>query len=84
MASQLSQFSVTVKENGRVNLPSGLRNRLQLHEGEDLIFRVRDDGSAEVITRTVLAQRGRGLFAHLKIVEDETALFLQERRQETE
>lgn len=84
MISQLSQFSITVKENGRVNLPSGLRSCLQLHEGDDLIFRVRDDGSAEVITRAVLAQRGRGLFAHLKTVEDETSLFLQERRQETE
>ncbi len=79
-----SQFSVSVKEHGRVNLPKDLRTALRLKEGESLIFQVRDDGSAEVVTPQTLARRGRGIFVHLKEAESETDAFLEDRRQEAE
>lgn len=63
-----------------MNLPQKLRQQLRLHDGDDLIFRLRMDGSAEVITRDALARRGRGLFTHLKNVDDETEAFLHDRR----
>lgn len=67
-----------------MNLPKELREALSLKEGESLIFRVREDGSAEVVTPQTLARRGRGLFAHLKQVESETDSFIEERRQEAD
>nr|WP_264778072.1 AbrB/MazE/SpoVT family DNA-binding domain-containing protein [Deinococcus aetherius] len=67
-----------------MNLPKELREALRVKEGESLIFRVREDGSAEVITPQTLARRGRGLFAHLKRVESKTDAFIEERRQETD
>ena len=76
------QFSVSVKAHGRVNLPKELRRALGVSEGQILIFRLRPDGSAEVVTAQAIARRGRGLFAHLKQVESETDAFLEERRRE--
>ncbi|BDP43283.1 hypothetical protein DAETH_32520 (plasmid) [Deinococcus aetherius] len=75
---------MSIKEHGRMNLPKELREALRVKEGESLIFRVREDGSAEVITPQTLARRGRGLFAHLKRVESKTDAFIEERRQETD
>ncbi|MFC4456192.1 AbrB/MazE/SpoVT family DNA-binding domain-containing protein [Deinococcus sonorensis] len=78
------QFSITVKEHGRLNLPKDLRQALGIEEGERLIFRINDDGSAEVVTPHALARRGRGLFAHLKQVNNETDSFIDDRRQEAD
>ena len=78
------QFAVPVKEHGRVNLPKELRRALGVSEGQTLIFRLRPDGSAEVVTAQAIAKRGRGLFAHLRQVESETDAFLEERRQESD
>lgn len=76
----MTSFTVPVKEHGRLNLPKSLRAALQLREHDDLIFRVRPDGVAEVVSATTLAQRGAGLFAHLKQEDSETDAFLAERR----
>lgn len=80
----MADFTVAVKEHGRVNLPKGLRAALGLQARDDLVFRVRPDGVAEVVAATTLAQRGRGLFAHLKAEESETDAFLAERRAESD
>ncbi|AFZ69495.1 AbrB/MazE/SpoVT family DNA-binding domain-containing protein [Deinococcus peraridilitoris] len=79
-----SQFAVSVREHGRLNLPKELREALGVKEGENLIFRVKEDGSAEVVTPQTLARRGRGLFTYLKQVESETDDFIAQRRKEAE
>lgn len=78
----MSDFTVSVREHGRVNLPKSLRAALHLQDHDDLIFRVRGDGVAEVISASTLAARSTGLFAHLKREESETDTFLSERRAE--
>lgn len=80
----MSDFTVSVKEHGRLNLPKSLRAALHLQEQDDLIFRVRGDGVAEVVSASTLAQRSSGLFAHLRREESETDTFLAERRAEAE
>lgn len=67
-----------------MNLPKELREALGVKEGENLIFRIKEDGSAEVVTPQTLARRGRGLFAHLKQVESETDDFISQRREEAD
>jgi bifunctional DNA-binding transcriptional regulator/antitoxin component of YhaV-PrlF toxin-antitoxin module len=80
----MTNFTVSVREHGRLNLPKSLRTALHLQDRDDLIFRVRSDGVAEVISATTLAQRGIGLFVHLKQEDSETDAFLAERRAEAE
>lgn len=80
----MNSFTVSVKEHGRLNLPKSLRAALRLGEHDDLIFRVQPDGVAEVVSASTLAQRGTGLFAHLKQQDSETDAFLAERRAEAE
>lgn len=80
----MESFTVSVKEHGRLNLPKSLRAALHLGEHDDLIFRLREDGVAEVVSATTLARRSTGLFAHLKQADSETDTFLAERRTESE
>lgn len=80
----MSNFTVSVKDHGRMNLPKSLRAALQLQDGDDLVFRVNADGVAEVVSASTLARRGTGLFAHLKQEASETDAFLAERRAEAE
>lgn len=80
----MTSFTVSVREHGRLNLPKSLRAALHLQDQDDLIFRVRPDGVAEVVSATTLAQRGTGLFAYLKQHDSETDDFLAERRAEAD
>lgn len=80
----MENFTVQIKEHGRMNLPRKLRAALGLQEHDDLVFRVREDGSAEVVPASTLARQGSGLFRHLKVEESETDAFLAERRAEAD
>lgn len=53
-------FNLEVKADGRVQLPAGLRERLQLTTGSRLIVRVQDAGHAELVTAAALASELRG------------------------
>ncbi len=76
----MTSFTVSVKDHGRLNLPKGLRAALHLQDGDDLVFRVKSDGVAEVVSASTLAERGTGLFVHLKQEDSETDAFIAERR----
>ncbi|MFC6619699.1 AbrB/MazE/SpoVT family DNA-binding domain-containing protein [Deinococcus radiophilus] len=78
----MMNFTVSVREHGRLNLPKRLRMALHLQEQDDLVFRIRADGTAEVVSASILAQQGRGLFGHLKVEESETDAFIAERHAE--
>lgn len=80
----MTQYTVPVKEHGRLNLPKNLRAALHLQEGDDLVFRLTAEGVAEVVSASTLAGRGLGLFAQFKQEESETDAFLAERRAEAE
>lgn len=76
----MTSFTVSVKDHGRVNLPKSLRAALHLRDGDDLVFRLTSAGVAEVVSASTLAERGTGLFVHLKQEDSETDAFLAERR----
>lgn len=80
----MTNFTVPVKEHGRMNLPKSLRSALNLQDNDDLVFRLTEDGVAEVVSASTLARRGRGLFAHLRAEESETDAFIAERRAQAE
>lgn len=80
----MTQYTVPVKEHGRLNLPKKLRAALHLQEGDDLVFRITSSGVAEVVSASTLAGRGLGLFAQFKQMESETDAFLAERRAEAD
>lgn len=80
----MTQYTVPVKEHGRLNLPKSLRAALHLQDGDDLIFRLTTEGVAEVVSASTLAGRGLGLFASVKTEESETDAFLAERRAEAD
>lgn len=80
----MTSFTVSVREHGRVNLPKSLRSALGVSEHDNLVFTVRPDGVAEVISASVLAQRSQGLFGHLKTEDNETDAFISERRAEVD
>lgn len=77
-------YSVSVKEHGRMNLPKDLRAGLGLEEGDELVFILLEDGRAEVVPQRLIAKRGMGLFANLKQANNETDLFIAERRAEAD
>ena len=80
----MSDFTVQVKDHGRLNLPKSLRQTLGIEGEGSLVFRVKEDGSVEVISADALANRSRGLFKHLKTEESETDTFITERREEAD
>ncbi|WP_157463431.1 AbrB/MazE/SpoVT family DNA-binding domain-containing protein [Deinococcus pimensis] len=60
----MTTFKVDVKEHGRINLPRSLRQRLRLEEGDQLLFRIDDEGRAEVTTTSRAVRSIVGLYAH--------------------
>lgn len=63
--TQLS-YTIEVKENGRVNLPAGLRSQLHLNAGDKLMVRVSGEGRAELVTASTVVKESRGLYRHLR------------------
>ena len=59
-------YTIIVKENGRVNLPAGLRAHLHLNAGDKLTVRVNGEGRAELVTASTVVKEARGLYRHLR------------------
>jgi AbrB family looped-hinge helix DNA binding protein len=58
------RYAVTVGARGRVVLPSPVRARLGVREGDRLVLTVSDDAVRLVPLRDAVAS-GRGIYAHL-------------------
>ena len=59
-------YIIDVKENGRINLPTGLRRQLHLSTGDKLLVRVSGEGRAELVTASTIVRETRGLYVHLR------------------
>lgn len=59
-------YTIEVKENGRVNLPAGLRSQLNLSAGDKMTVRVSGEGRAELVTASTVLREARGLYRHLR------------------
>ncbi|MCY1703706.1 AbrB/MazE/SpoVT family DNA-binding domain-containing protein [Deinococcus sp. SL84] len=80
----MTNFTVPIREHGRLNLPKRLREALGISDTGELVFTIRPDGVAEVVSAQTLAQRSTGLFSHLKVEDSETDAFIAERRAEAD
>jgi len=63
--STTMEHPVILGERGRMVLPAPIREQLELRGGERFLARVEDDGSIRLVSYRSIAQRNRGLFAHL-------------------
>jgi AbrB family looped-hinge helix DNA binding protein len=77
-------YTIEVKENGRVNLPAGLRQALQLTSGDRLLVRVSGEGRAELVTASTLIREARGLYRHLRGEGSGVDELIADRRAEAE
>ena len=75
-------FRVEVKAHGRVNLPRELRQAMQLSEGDLMIFRVGENGRAEVVSAAQAAKEAQGLFSHRTGNKNLADELIAERRRE--
>lgn len=79
-----ASYKIEVKENGRVNLPADLRERLKVKPGDHLLIRVQGEGRAELVTASVAVREARGLYAHLRGETSPVDELLAERRAEAQ
>lgn len=60
--SHVEHYSIHLDEQGRLDLPSQLRQRLGLQTGDRLIVTVDDEGGFRVVPARVLSRRLFGLY----------------------
>jgi bifunctional DNA-binding transcriptional regulator/antitoxin component of YhaV-PrlF toxin-antitoxin module len=74
-------YTVRLGDRGRLVLPSDLRRRAGLREGQELAL-VYADGIVRLATRRELARSGRGMFAEAAGGRDLVGELIRERREE--
>lgn len=72
-------YSATV---GVRALPSALRERLGLREGDQLVMTVQPDGSVSMVSLWEAVRRARGLYAHVAPGRSLVDELIAERREE--
>jgi AbrB family looped-hinge helix DNA binding protein len=77
MGLPAASFGAVVGARGRVVLPSQVRERLAVGEGDELVFRCEETG-VRIVTLREIARRARGLFRGSSSVDE----FLRERGEE--
>ncbi len=75
-------FSITLGERGRLVLPAGLRQRLNLQPGDRLIATDDDEGGIRLVSARDLARQLRGLYADLAPERSLVDELIAERREE--
>jgi len=74
-------YTVRMGDRGRLVLPSELRRRAGLQEGQELVL-IYADGIVRLATRRELARAGRGMYAEASRGRDVVGELLRERREE--
>jgi AbrB family looped-hinge helix DNA binding protein len=64
-APALPVYSVTMADRGRLVLPSEVRERLNIREGDPLALIVETDGTITLKTREVALDNLQGMYKHL-------------------
>ena len=75
-------YTVRLGDRGRLVLPSELRRRAGLREGQELVL-IYADGVVRLATRRELARSGRGMFSEVADGRDLVAELIAERREES-
>ncbi|MBA2442299.1 MAG: AbrB/MazE/SpoVT family DNA-binding domain-containing protein [Rubrobacter sp.] len=80
--TRLESYSATVGARGRVVLPSALRERLGLRDGDRLVMTVQPDGSVRMTSLREAVRSLRGMYAHLAPGRSLVDELIEERREE--
>ena len=75
-------YSTTLGDRGRLVLPSKLRQRLYLHQGDRHVITVVDEGGFRVISAREVARRVRGMYRDLAPGVSLADELIAERREE--
>jgi AbrB family looped-hinge helix DNA binding protein len=81
--THFDHFTVVVGDRGRVVLPSRLRQLLDLHSGDRLIFTVEPDGGMRVVSAREQARRLEGFYRERYPDRSPVDELIAERREET-
>ena len=79
--SYIEQYPVRLGARGRIVLPATVRERLGLHDGDELLLIVQSDGMVRRAGAREQARKGRGMFAR-KDSRHLVKELIQERRRE--
>lgn len=75
-------YVLQIGDRGRIILPSELRKRLGLKEGDRILLTVEEDGSARLVSVRSQVENAKGMLKHVspqsKVVDE----FISERRAE--
>src|SRR5713226_4748862 len=75
-------YAVTIADRGRLVLPAGVRERLNIQEGDRITLWVDPDGTMRLQTASVYARSLLGMFKHLSPERHAVDELIAERRRE--
>jgi AbrB family looped-hinge helix DNA binding protein len=75
-------YAVTMADRGRLVLPAGVRERLNIQEGDRITLWVDPDGTMRLQTASVYARSLLGMFKHLSPERHAVDELIAERRRE--
>jgi len=75
-------YTVTMADRGRLVLPAGVRERLNIQEGDRITLWVDPDGTMRLQTASVYAHSLLGMFRHLSPERHAVDELIAERRRE--
>src|SRR6266850_7946010 len=75
-------YAVTMADRGRLVLPAGVRDRLNIREGDRITLWVDPDGTMRMQTASVYAHSLLGMFKHLSPERHAVDELIAERRRE--
>ena len=75
-------YAVTIADRGRLVLPAGVRERLNIQEGDRITLWVDPDGTMRLQTASVYAHSLLGMFKHLSPERRAVDELIAERRRE--
>ncbi|HMD36266.1 MAG TPA: AbrB/MazE/SpoVT family DNA-binding domain-containing protein [Vicinamibacterales bacterium] len=81
-SAQPQAYAVTMADRGRLVLPAGVRDRLDIHEGDRMTLWVDPDGTMRLQTASVYARSLLGMFKHLSPERHAVDELIAERRRE--
>lgn len=80
--SAKARFTVQIGTRGRLVLPSEVRRRLNLEEGDFVVLSLEPEGSLNLVSLRERVRRGMGLFKDVAPGTDLASELIRERREE--
>lgn len=78
------QHTIRIGMKGRLVLPSSVRKKLHLREGDRMLLKLEPDGTVRLINRKHQVAKTRGIYKHLSPEVSLVDQLIQERRAEAQ